>query len=181
MLIEVALIQKYILFLGPPTLAIAASLFSLLFAGGVGSVVSGKWNSSKHFNSFSTSLIISITIILYLLALPVLFDAFLGYSLLTRVLISFASIFPLGFMMGIPFPTILRQVKREFENDAAWMWCINGAFSVLGSVLALVLAMSFGFNAVLMLGALTYLGIFLVGRKQPKERLETKNLRSGSD
>ncbi len=168
MLIEVALIQKFILFLGPPTLAIATSLFALLFAGGLGSVISAKWRRSKHVNPFKLALLISVLVVLYLIVLPYVFDVFLGYSSIFRVLISFALISPLAFFMGIPFPTILKRVKKEFENDAAWMWCINGAFSVLGSVLALVFAMSLGFNAVLLLGAVTYVGIFLVGRTQIK-------------
>ena len=164
MLLEVALIQKFILFLGPPTLAIATSLFALLFAGGLGSAISTKWRSSKHVDPFRVALFISVMVILYLVMLPYVFDVFLGYSTIFRILISFALIFPLAFLMGIPFPTILRRVKNEFENDAASMWCINGAFSVLGGALAIVFAMSLGFNAVLLSGAVTYLGVFLVGR-----------------
>ena len=82
-----------------------------------------------------------------------------------RFIISFAFISPLGFLMGIPFPTTLGYIKQEFENDAAWMWCINGAFSVLAGVFALIVAMTFGFNAVLLLGALTYAGLFVIGRR----------------
>ena len=164
MLIEIALIQKFILFLGEPTLAIAVSLFSLLLAGGLGSFFSRKWSEGKQNNAFKVSLIIAALAIVYIFALPAVFNATLSYTSTFRFLISFALIFPLGFMMGIPFPTILGYIKQEFENDAAWMWCINGAFSVLGGVFALVVAMLSGFNAVLLLGALAYLGVFLVGR-----------------
>jgi hypothetical protein len=55
--------------------------------------------------------------------------------------------------MGIPFPTALGYIKNEYENDAVWLWCINGAFSVLAGVVALAVAMMYGFNAVLGLGA----------------------------
>ena len=164
MLIEIALIQKFILFLGAPTLAIAASLFSLLLAGGLGSFFSRKWSDGKQYNAFKVSLIIAAIAIVYIFALPTVFNAALSYSETLRFLISFTLIFPLGFLMGIPFPTILGYIKQEFENDAAWMWCINGAFSVFGGVFALIVAMLSGFNTVLMLGALAYLGVFLVGR-----------------
>ena len=168
MLIEVALIQKFILFLGEPTLAIAASLFSLLLAGGLGSFFSRKWSNGKQYNAFKVSLIIAAIVITYIFLLPVIFNAALTYSALIRFVVSFILISPIGFLMGIPFPTILGYIKQEFENDAAWMWCINGAFSVLAGVLALVIAMTFGFNAVLLLGALTYAGIFLIGRRHEK-------------
>ncbi len=164
MVIEIALIQKFILFLGEPTSAIAVSLFSLLLAGGIGSLFSKKWLNSKQYNAFKVSLIIAVLTISYIFLLPLIFNATLSYSALIRFVISFAFISPLGFLMGIPFPTTLGYIKQEFENDAAWMWCINGAFSVLAGVFALVIAMSFGFNAVLLLGALTYAGLFFIGR-----------------
>lgn len=172
MLIEVPLIQRFILFLGHPTFAIAAVLFSLLLASGLGSFYSRKWSNRKLYDAFKVSLIIGIIVILYILALPTLFDAFLSYDSTFRFLISFGLIFPLGFLMGIPFPTGLRFVGKELNNDVAWMWCINGAFSVLGSVLALVVAMSIGFNAVFLLGMLTYVAIFLVGRFWAKKEVK---------
>jgi hypothetical protein len=172
MLIEIALIQKVILFLGEPTLAIAVSLFSLLLAGGIGSFFSRKWLNGKQYNAFKISLIIAALTIIYIFALPFIFNATLSFTTSIRFMISVAFISPLGFLMGIPFPTALGFIQQEFENDAAWMWCINGAFSVLAGVSALVIAMTFGFNAVLLLGALTYAGLFLIGRKH---ELKSKN------
>ena len=169
MVIEIALTQKFILFLGEPTSAIAVSLFSLLLAGGIGSLFSRKWLNGKQYNAFKVSLIIAVLTIIYIFLLPFIFNATLSYSALIRFVISFALISPLGFLMGIPFPTILGYIKQEFENDAAWMWCINGAFSVLAGVFALVIAMTFGFNSVLLLGALTYGSLFLIGRRHELE------------
>ncbi|HLN44976.1 MAG TPA: hypothetical protein VK209_04655 [Candidatus Sulfotelmatobacter sp.] len=168
MLIEVALIQKFILFLGEPTSAIAVSLFSLLLAGGTGSLFSKKWLRDKQYNAFKISLIIAILTIAYIFILPIVFNVTLSYLTSVRFIISFVFISPLGFLMGIPFPTILGYIKQESENDTAWMWCINGAFSVLAGIIALVIAMTLGFNAVLTLGALTYAGFFLIGRRHEK-------------
>jgi len=183
MLIEVALIQKFILFLGQPTIAIAASLFSLLIAGGLGSFFSRKWSNGRQYNVFKVSLIVAIMVVVYILALPSIFAATLSYSEPVRFLISFALISPLGFLMGVPFPTLLGYIKQESENDAAWMWCINGGFSVLAGILALVVAMFFGFNAVLLMGALAYLGLFFVGtfhERVGRPRLDGSILRSRS-
>lgn len=168
MLIEVALIQKFILFLGEPTSAIAVSLFSLLLAGGTGSLFSKKWLRDKQYNAFKISLIIAILTIAYIFILPIVFNVTLSYLTSVRFIISFVFISPLGFLMGIPFPTILGYIKQESENDTAWMWCINGAFSVLAGIIALVIAMTLGFNAVLTLGALIYAGFFLIGRRHEK-------------
>jgi hypothetical protein len=170
MLIEVALIQKFILFLGQPTMAIAASLFSLLIAGGIGSFFSRKWASERQYNALRISLIIALLTVVYIFVLPPIFAATLRFSEIIRFLISFLLISPLGFLMGIPFPTLLGYITQESENDAALMWCINGGFSVLGSVLALVVAMSIGFNAVLIIGAIVYLGLFVVGTRFEKRR-----------
>jgi hypothetical protein len=174
MMIEVALIQKFILFLGEPTTAIAVSLFSLLLAGGIGSLFSKKWVNGKQINAFKVSLIIAVLTVSYIFLLPLIFNAALSYSTLIRFVISFAFISPLGFLMGIPFPTTLGYIKQEFENDAAWMWCINGAFSVLAGVFALVIAMTLGFNAVLLLGALTYAGLFFIGRRHEQNLTVSK-------
>jgi hypothetical protein len=165
MVIEIALVQKFILFLGEPTLAISVSLFSLLLAGGIGSLFSKKWLNGKQINAFKVSLLIAILTISYIFLLPLIFNAALSSSTLIRFIISFAFISPLGFLMGIPFPTTLGYIKQEFENDATWMWCINGAFSVLAGVFALVIAMALGFNAVLLMGAITYAAVFIIGRR----------------
>ena len=164
MLIEIALIQKFILFLGEPTSAIAALIFSLLIAGGLGSFFSRKWNVDKQHYAFKSCLVIALIVIVYMLILPFILNVAIGYSAQARFLFAFALISPLGFLMGIPFPALLGYIKREPENDAAWMWCINGAFSFIAGSLALVVAMYVGFNAVLLLGALAYLGVFFVSR-----------------
>ena len=99
-----------------------------------------------------------------MLALPFLLNSSLSYDSTIRFLISFVLIFPIGFLLGIPFPTGLRFVEKESKNDAVWMWCINGVFSVLGSIMALTFAMSFSFSAVFLVGILIYIALFLVGR-----------------
>jgi hypothetical protein len=176
MLIEVPLIQRFTLFLGHPTLAISVVLFSLLLASGLGSFYSTKWGGKQLYNVFKVSLMIGIVVILYMLALPFVFNAYLSYDSTFRFLIAFALIFPLGFLMGIPFPVGLKLAKTERRNDVAWMWGINGAFSVLGAVLALVVAMSFSFSTVLLSGGLIYVAVFLIGRTWAKREMKTAEM-----
>jgi len=176
MLIEVPLFQRFILFLGHPTLALAVLLFSLLLASGLGSFYSRRWHGHELFNAFKVSLAIAAMVVFYLIALPFVFNVFLTYDLTLRSLASFALIFPLGFLLGIPFPTGLRLTAEKAENDVAWMWCMNGVFSVLGSTLALIGAMTINFSAVLLTGGLVYLGIFLVGRTWSLKEKETEGI-----
>jgi hypothetical protein len=113
MLIEVALIQKFILFLGEPTSAIAVSLFSLLLAGGIGSLFSKKWLNGKQINAFKISLAIGILTVSYIFLMPLIFNAALSYSAILRFTLSFALISPLGFLMGIPFPAALDTLNMN--------------------------------------------------------------------
>ena len=156
MLIEVALVQKFILFLGQPTLTLSVLLFSLLVGGGVGSLFSDRFKEDMVRKVAFICFLIGILTISYAVMLPSIFDRFLGHDVVARSLISAVLLFPLGFLMGMPFPTGLKIFKRAFEADVAWMWGINGAMSVMGSVLAVAIAILLGFSWALALGAFAY-------------------------
>ena len=116
MLIEVALIQKFILFLGEPTLAITVSLFSLLLAGGIGSLFSKKWVNGKQINAFKVSLIIAILTVSYIFLLPLIFNAALIYSPLIRFVISFALICATRLPDGHPFSNHTRLYQTRVRK-----------------------------------------------------------------
>jgi len=90
--------------------------------------------------------------------LPVLFDATLAAPLGSRLIIAVAALFPPGLLMGTPFPNGLALLERRVPALTSWAWGVNGAVSVVASILAALLALSFGFSAVLALGAACYLG-----------------------
>ncbi|MFQ6067551.1 MAG: hypothetical protein ACE5K3_09785, partial [bacterium] len=160
MLIEITLIQKFILFLGYPTLTFSVTLFSILLGGGSGSLSSNFLKKRLIRKISLVALSIAIMILTYLFGLSFLLDKFLSSSILTRSLITMAVIFPLGFLMGIPFPTGLRILADFFPEDIAWMWAVNAVMSVVGSILAVIMAMLFGFTWALLAGALAYIWIF---------------------
>src|SRR5262249_52432475 len=108
--------------------------------------------------------------LLYVFILPGLLGALVGWPLIAKLLISGALLIPLGFAMGMPFPTGLRALaslplaefhsseKSEAQQNAVeWAWAMNAASSVLGSVLAMVIAIQFGLNITLACGAVAYL------------------------
>ena len=73
-----------------------------------------------------------------------------------KVAISIALIAPLAFFMGMPFPLGLRQLAQEAPSFIPWAWGINGFASVVSAVLATLLAIEFGFTAVLALALVVY-------------------------
>lgn len=148
--VEIPLMQHFILFLGHPIYAFAAVLFAILLFSGLGSMTSGRLPLRR------TLLVLIGAIILYPLVLPPVFRLLLGQSLGLRLLISILSLAPLGFLMGVPFPKGIATIGHLAPGLVPWAWAINGCTSVLASILAVMLAISFGFSRVLVGGSLAY-------------------------
>ncbi|MGQ9629068.1 MAG: hypothetical protein ACUVXI_01980 [bacterium] len=158
MLIEIALIQRLILFLGYPTLTFSVTLFSLLLSGGLGSYLSGLLPMGWRLRAISISAgCIAGLVFLYTFALSPFLDAFLGRGVMVRSLIAMGTIAPLGAFMGVPFPNGLRVFREVRGNAVPLMWGLNGVLSVLGSVLAVGIAMVYGFSWVFVVGGGVYL------------------------
>ena len=164
MLIEISLIQRFVLFLGQPVLSLAILLFSLLGGAGMGSIWSGRFPPNKINKGIAmTSLSIVGMVLGYAFLLPIIFNQLLGLDLTTRLLATILVLIPLGFLIGIPFPLGIRWLKeRSLENHIPWMWGINGVSSVLGSVMTIVVAISFGFTEALLVSAGCYFITFLI-------------------
>jgi hypothetical protein len=105
-----------------------------------------------------------VAILLYPLGLPVLFQLLLGSSLPVRLLATGLCLAPLGFLMGVPFPSGLAWLRELAPGLIPWAWAVNGCTSVLASVLAAMIALSAGFSWVLGAAALAYAGAWLAHR-----------------
>ncbi len=164
MLVEISLIQRFSLFLGHPVLSLSLLLFSILTGASVGSLKSGSISGDKIQKGISRScLLVSILLFSYVILIPFLFGKLQGQSLMLRLSVSFLICGVLGFLMGFPFPLGIRLLKeKKGEMLIPWMWAINGGSSVLGSVVTVIIAISFGFNEVLLLGSFCYLLSFLI-------------------
>ncbi|MCM8789254.1 MAG: hypothetical protein NC907_05645, partial [Candidatus Omnitrophica bacterium] len=101
-------------------------------------------------------------IIIYIFFLHRMFDVFLYHGRAVRTFISILAITPVGFLMGIPFPTGIRIVKQYRSEIIPWLWAINGFMSVCGSLLAVIIAKLKGFTITFFTGGLLYLLLFLV-------------------
>jgi spermidine synthase len=167
-LVEIAFVQRFVLFLGHPTYALTVVVFLLLLSSGAGSLVSRKWVAQTQ-RAWRPLLFIVGALLLYVVILPRLLNALVGLPFAAKLLVSAALLFPLGFAMGMPFPTGLQALasipvpefpaagKGEFqENAVEWAWAMNAGSSVLGSILAMVIAIQFGLNFTLACGAVAY-------------------------
>jgi hypothetical protein len=149
-LVEISLIQRFVLFLGHPTYALTVVVFLLLLSSGAGSVMARRWISSS-MKVLQLLALIAIVIALHVLLLPSLLSAAVGLPFAVKLIISGAVLAPLGFLMGMPFPTGLRLVET-----VEWAWALNAAASVLGSVMAMVIAIHFGLTITLGCAAVAY-------------------------
>jgi hypothetical protein len=101
----------------------------------------------------------AVGILLSALIHPVIIRWALPLSLELRFVVTLLSILPLGFVMGIPFPSGLRVADEADARGIAAFWGANAVMSVVGSVLAMVLAVEFGFSAALLTGAVLYAAV----------------------
>jgi len=166
-LVEITFIQRFVLFLGHPTYALTVAVFLMLLSSGAGSLVSRKW-IAKPRRVWVPLLITASTLMVYVWILPSILNRLVGTPFLAKLVISALVLAPLGFAMGMPFPAGLRALAahRDKGGDSIeWAWAMNAASSVLGSVLAMFIAIQFGLNVTLMCGAAAYLLALLLRGK----------------
>jgi spermidine synthase len=168
-LVEIAFIQRFVLFLGHPVYALTVVVFLLLLSSGAGSMAS-RWWLREAQRPWLPLLLIAGALLVYVAILPGLLNRLVGLPFAAKLLVSGVLLIPLGFAMGMPFPAGLRALalrnSGEFpgvpENTSGgnlveWAWAMNAASSVLGSVVAIIIAIQFGLNATLASGAAAYL------------------------
>lgn len=161
-LIELGLMQKLILLLGNPTMTFALLLFTLLLSSGSGSFLSSR--IVKNSTRSLAYVIFGITIIgaLYAAILPSVIYSVIGQQFAIKATVSILVLAPVGFLMGMPMPTGIRLLKSRRQEYVSWMWAINGAFSVLGAVISVVVAIMYGSSEALMLGISIYVAALAV-------------------
>jgi len=171
MLIEIPIMQRFVLLLGSPIYSITVILTALLISAGLGSF------SLKKLKQLTASYTKLLTIVTFFISIYLVFmiqcgtrvyDHFLFYPFWAKVSLVALVIFPLGFSLGLYFPSGLEVISKKYKDTIAWAWAINGGFSVLGSILSIIIAQFFGFNDVLYLAAAVYFIGLLAFRKLEK-------------
>ena len=163
-LVEVALIQKFVLFLGHPTYALTVVIFSMLLSSGMGSFWSRRLvGQSQAKLSMALAAVVVLVGAMAAVVSPLVAGG-VGWPQWLKIAIAVVLIFPAGFAMGMPFPSGLKRLEARQESSVRWAWSLNAAASVMGSAGAIVCAIYLGLIQTLLIGAALYgLAVVILG------------------
>lgn len=171
---EISMIQRLTQFLGYPTRSLTVTLFAILVFSGLGALLTTRYESHRQGAVWLLLGALVALTIFYQYALSPLTDALLDRSLSVRVGVVAVVLAPLGLCLGAFMPLGLGRVAQltdERDEYVAWAWAVNGFFSVIGSVLTTIVAMTFGFRTTLYLALVVYVVAVIVlgplGRARP--------------
>jgi MFS family permease len=149
--IEIAFIERLVVFFGHPVLAAAFALAAFLLFAGLGSRCS-SWLGRPRFAALTAG----VLALGYAAALPTLLDALAPVAIAWRGIASIVLIAPLAFVMGMPFPLGLAALDAEVPHWVPWAWAVNGCASVIAAGLAGLIALELGFSAAVLTAAALY-------------------------
>jgi SAM-dependent methyltransferase/uncharacterized protein YjeT (DUF2065 family) len=150
--LEIAFIQKFILYLGHPLYAAAVVLAVFLVFAGMGS----QFAQAKRFHVvWPTAILLSLAIV-DLVAADLLLAELIRLPGPVKIVVAVIMLGPLAFCMGMPFPLALTGVGAAVPDLIPWAWAVNGCASVIAAVLATLLAIHFGFTAVVITALVLY-------------------------
>ncbi len=158
MMVEIACIQKFMRFLHHPVYAVSVVVASFLVFAGIGSMVTQRLAGNGHRSHALLAVAVAMIVLfglLYLLLAEQAFSFWAHLGLAGRMVLAVIAIAPLALFMGMPFPLALARLPPG--GAAPWAWGINGCASVIGSMAATLMAMQYGFNAVLAVAVGLYL------------------------
>ena len=174
LVLEVALIQRFVLFLGFPTYALSVVLFALLIFTGIGSLLTSRVSDPRR--SLITALVLGCVLIAAsAYGLQPLLRALIDLPFAVRLILTVLLLAPLGLTLGMAMPLGLIRLQGLFPEGVPWAWGINGIASVVASVLAIFTAINFGFAVTTLVGLACYLGALahaLLGRWPDRDVLE---------
>jgi hypothetical protein len=158
MLMEISLVQRFVLFLGYPTYALTVVLGALLTSAGAGSMLSARLPGRPE--SRLLPLLATLAAVMLLdTTMPAVVRELLGSPLLVRIALTWALLLPFGLVAGMFFPTGIQLLRERQPALVPWAWGMNACASVAGTTLAVILAISIGFRAVTWIA----LGLYAAG------------------
>jgi hypothetical protein len=163
--LEITFIQKFLLLLGTPILALTVILFSILLSSGIGAYLSGRLFGKSHYKVIVISIPLLAAIVLaYYGFLPQIIDSNITLEWYQRIALTFALLSPAGLLMGFQFPSITRMASSIYSHkeysgsqDITLLWGVNVTASVIGTVLTATSSMVIGFSGNLLIGIGLYL------------------------
>ncbi|WP_428483590.1 hypothetical protein [Rhodopila sp.] len=152
--IEIYLIEKASFWLTDRTSGFALVLTGMLVFSGLGSLMTGRFAANPHRGiALTAGVVVGWCLIAALLLEPVIL-ATLGWPYLARAGLLLVIIAPVSLALGLPFPLGLSRTGTG--GFLPWAWGLNGAFSVVATPLANLIAREAGFTWVLLCSAILY-------------------------
>jgi MFS family permease len=168
-MVEIALLQRFTLFLGHPSYSLLVIVFSLLLATSIGAYLSSRFALPRLGRVMMIAgMALAGFAVLAGFVLPGVLHALIGASLPVRVVLTVLLVLPSGLLMGVMVPSIVRVLSAISSPLVPWGWGINGATSVIGTVIATVVAIYGGFKVTFLLGAVGYLAAGVLGQALAK-------------
>ncbi len=158
MLIEVSLLQRFVLLLGHPVYSLTVTLFSLLLGTGLGAAWSRRFDEAtlRRTTVISIGVVAGLALLSVAVAAPLIQWA-IPFSRPIRIVIAVIVLVPAGMILGVPMPSGIRLLRARAPQMVTWAWGMNGALSVLGATVAIFIAMNWGFGVTTMAASATYL------------------------
>lgn len=160
-LVQVALIQKFVMLLGHPTYALTVIILSMLVFSGLGSFFSRKFVAGNDARLQRVLIVVALLVAILAFVAPAVSNAGIVWPLPVKALVTALLIAPAAFAMGMPFPSGLIRLEKLHPASVRWAWALNAASSVLGSASAIFLAIYLGLRETLLIGGLMYIGACL--------------------
>ena len=165
MMIQIPYMQRFSVYLGHPTYAIAVILFSMILFTGIGSWISDYAPVEAHPSIiYGIALVIAVATLAITLSVQLVIDRTIQFPTLVRCLIVVSMIGPLSLFLGFCFPIGMRLVGSLSESAMPWMWGVSGAMGVLSSILAVALSMWVGIQMSLYLAVACYAALVVPAR-----------------
>jgi hypothetical protein len=155
--LEIALIQRFVLFLGFPTYALSVVLFALLLWTGLGSLLAGRVRDARRVLTVALA-VAGVLIGASAFGLLPLLAALIDLPFPARVAITVVLLAPAGIPLGMAMPLGLGRLAALHPRGVAWAWGVNGVASVVASAGAITVAIVAGFPAATLVALACYLG-----------------------
>ena len=173
--LELPLMQQFILLLTHPIYSFGVVLFGVLVFSGVGSILSPRLGAYRGW----AILVLGVLAMVYAVGTGPMVQLMLGLPLAARIIVAALAIAPLALLMGVPFPTGISVLEAQRPRLVPWAWGANGFASVLGSVLAALMALTWGFSSVMLAAGVGYLVAWAVLYPVLKARFPPPGAQSG--
>ncbi len=161
--VETVLIHELVLFVGHPTYAVTAVIFTMLLFSGIGSMLVGRLTGdlTRHL-LVVLALVIGLGAVQAWVIPSLLYSYALGLPVALRIFLTCLALAPLGLVMGMPFSLALRILRPEAAGIVPWAWAFNGWMSVVASLATVFVSRLYGYDQAFGIALFAYAAAFIL-------------------